>query len=205
MLRCPVAAPVLACLLACAPVPAQSLPCRQQLWSCTSFAAAGKLLDWLLGEESALFRRQELAALVGLHAETQQDGSGGWAGRWEGAGGAGWACAAGCALRSRCAPVHTAWKRAPVPGWLAVGALTSDEVQVIQGALDMAGKTAESVMTPLGKVRAAPRPQPAGRASPTRRAPPHGRLVASLPDMAALPGWPALHDMAALPGWLAGG
>ncbi|KAL4434041.1 hypothetical protein ABPG75_000482 [Micractinium tetrahymenae] len=68
----------------------------------------GKLLDWLLGEESALFRRQELKALVGLHAEPQQDGS--------------------------------------------VGALTSDEVQVIQGALDMAGKTAESVMTPLAKV-----------------------------------------------------
>lgn len=68
----------------------------------------GKLLDWLLGEESALFRRQELKALVGIHAETQQDGS--------------------------------------------VGALTSDEVQVIQGALDLANKTAEAVMTPLGKV-----------------------------------------------------
>lgn len=35
-----------------------------------------QLLDWLLGEESALFRRQELKALVGIHAETQQDGSG---------------------------------------------------------------------------------------------------------------------------------
>lgn len=34
-------------------------------------------LDWLLGEESALFRRQELKALVGIHAETQHDGSGG--------------------------------------------------------------------------------------------------------------------------------
>ena len=33
----------------------------------------------------------------------------------------------------------------------AVGALTSDEVQVIQGALDLANKTAEAVMTPLGK------------------------------------------------------
>lgn len=36
-----------------------------------------QLLDWLLGEESALFRRQELKALVGIHAEPQQDGSGG--------------------------------------------------------------------------------------------------------------------------------
>lgn len=35
-----------------------------------------QVLDWLLGEESALFRRQELKALVGIHAETQQDGSG---------------------------------------------------------------------------------------------------------------------------------
>lgn len=34
---------------------------------------------------------------------------------------------------------------------VAVGALTSDEVQVIQGALDLANKTAEAVMTPLGK------------------------------------------------------
>jgi hypothetical protein len=33
-----------------------------------------------------------------------------------------------------------------------VGALTTDEVQVIQGALDMVGKTAESVMTPVAKV-----------------------------------------------------
>lgn len=41
------------------------------------------------------------------------------------------------------------WPPARVPG--AVGALTSDEVQVIQGALDLANKTAESVMTPLGK------------------------------------------------------
>lgn len=31
----------------------------------------------MLGEESALFRRQELKALVGIHAEPQQDGSGG--------------------------------------------------------------------------------------------------------------------------------
>ena len=30
--------------------------------------------------------------------------------------------------------------------------LTLDEVQVIQGALDMASKTAESAMTPLDKV-----------------------------------------------------
>jgi hypothetical protein len=36
-----------------------------------------QLLDWLLGEESALFRCQELKALVGIHAEPQQDGSGG--------------------------------------------------------------------------------------------------------------------------------
>lgn len=35
-----------------------------------------KLLDLLLGEESVLFRRQELNALISLHAEPQQDGSG---------------------------------------------------------------------------------------------------------------------------------
>ena len=42
----------------------------------------------------------------------------------------------------------------PLPLSAAVGALTHDEVQVIQGALDLAGKTAEAVMTPLGKVGA---------------------------------------------------
>eukprot|EP00887_Chlorella_sp_A99_P005745 scaffold1.g5745.t1 len=35
----------------------------------------GKLLDWVLGEESALYRRQELKAVVEVHAETQEDGS----------------------------------------------------------------------------------------------------------------------------------
>lgn len=30
---------------------------------------AGKLLDWILGEESALFKRRELKALVSMHAE----------------------------------------------------------------------------------------------------------------------------------------
>lgn len=68
----------------------------------------GKLLDWLLGEQSALFRRAQLKALVHIHAEPDEDG--------------------------------------------AVSVLTADEVQVIQGALDMATKTAESAMTPLSKV-----------------------------------------------------
>jgi hypothetical protein len=68
----------------------------------------GKALDALLGEESVLFRRQELNALISLHAEPQHDGS--------------------------------------------VGALTSDEATVIKGALDLASKTAEAVMTPLSKV-----------------------------------------------------
>ena len=45
---------------------------------------------------------------------------------------------------------------APDPRPVPVGALTSDEVQVIQGALDLASKTAESVMTPLAKVWSAP-------------------------------------------------
>ncbi|KAL4434431.1 hypothetical protein ABPG75_000872 [Micractinium tetrahymenae] len=67
-----------------------------------------KLLDWILGEESALFRRQELKALVDIHAE-QHEGE-------------------------------------------EMAALTVDEVQVIQGALDMASKTAESAMTPIEKV-----------------------------------------------------
>ena len=31
----------------------------------------GKLLDWTLGEESALLKRRELKALVTLHAEPQ--------------------------------------------------------------------------------------------------------------------------------------
>lgn len=31
--------------------------------------------------------------------------------------------------------------------------LTADEAQVIQGALDMASKTAESAMTPMAKAR----------------------------------------------------
>lgn len=68
----------------------------------------GKLLDWLLGEQSALFRRAQLKALVNIHAEPDEPG--------------------------------------------AVSVLTADEVQVIQGALDMATKTAESAMTPLSKV-----------------------------------------------------
>lgn len=68
----------------------------------------GKILDWMLGEESALYRRHELKAMVTLHAEPQDDG--------------------------------------------ATSALTTDEVQVIQGALDMATKTAESAMTPMEKV-----------------------------------------------------
>lgn len=36
-----------------------------------------------------------------------------------------------------------------------MGALTTDEAQVIKGALDMASKTAEAVMTPLAKVEEA--------------------------------------------------
>eukprot|EP00887_Chlorella_sp_A99_P002918 scaffold6.g2918.t1 len=68
----------------------------------------GKILDWMLGEESALYRRHELKAMVTLHAEPQDDG--------------------------------------------ATSALTTDEVQVIQGALDMATKTAESAMTPMEKI-----------------------------------------------------
>lgn len=35
----------------------------------------GKLLDRVLGEESALYRRHELKAMVTLHAEPQDDGS----------------------------------------------------------------------------------------------------------------------------------
>lgn len=68
----------------------------------------GKLLDWMLGEESALFRRAELKALVNIHAEPDRNG--------------------------------------------ALSVLTADEVQVIQGALDMATKTADTAMTPLSKV-----------------------------------------------------
>ena len=33
-----------------------------------------KCLDWLLGEESALFRRAELRELIALHAEPDEDG-----------------------------------------------------------------------------------------------------------------------------------
>ncbi|KAL6775935.1 hypothetical protein ACKKBG_A19145 [Auxenochlorella protothecoides x Auxenochlorella symbiontica] len=68
----------------------------------------GKLLDWMLGEDSALFRRAELKALVNIHAEPEEDG--------------------------------------------ALSVLTHDEVQVIQGALDMATKTADTAMTPMSKV-----------------------------------------------------
>ncbi|PRW58116.1 DUF21 domain-containing protein [Chlorella sorokiniana] len=69
----------------------------------------GKLLDWTLGEESALFRRHELKAFVGLHGEAHEGEPG------------------------------------EVP-------LSLDEVQVIQGALDMANKTAEQAMTPIDHV-----------------------------------------------------
>ncbi|KAL4421316.1 hypothetical protein ABPG75_010607 [Micractinium tetrahymenae] len=68
----------------------------------------GKLLDWILGEESALFKRRELKALVSMHAEPAEDGE--------------------------------------------QSTLTADEAQIIQGALDMASKTAESAMTPMTKV-----------------------------------------------------
>lgn len=52
------------------PHPAQPLPtarpnCPPQL------PLAGKLLDWVLGEESALFKRRELKALVSIHAEPE--------------------------------------------------------------------------------------------------------------------------------------
>ena len=60
----------------------------------------GKLLDYLLGEESALFRRQELKALVGIHAETQQDGSGAFE-PW-GAGGCGREATAAVLLSAVC-------------------------------------------------------------------------------------------------------
>ncbi|PRW32510.1 Metal transporter CNNM4 [Chlorella sorokiniana] len=68
----------------------------------------GKLLDWVLGGESALFQRGQLKALVSIHAEPEEEGE--------------------------------------------QSTLTLDEVQVIQGALDMANKTAESAMTPIEKV-----------------------------------------------------
>lgn len=68
----------------------------------------GKLLDWLLGQETALFRRPELREFVTLHAEGEGSGR--------------------------------------------QSMLTTDEVQVIHGALDMANKTAEAAMTPLAKV-----------------------------------------------------
>lgn len=72
----------------------------------------GKLLDWLLGEETVLFRRQELHALVDLHAEG--DGSDG------------------------------------------PSMLTSEEVSIIHGALDMTSKIAKAAMTPLSKVFSLP-------------------------------------------------
>ena len=68
----------------------------------------GKLLDWLFGEEKALFRRAQLREFVTLHAEADGEGE--------------------------------------------ESMLTSDEVQVIHGALDMAHKTADAAMTPLDKV-----------------------------------------------------
>lgn len=178
-----------------------------------------KVLDRLLGEESALFRRHELNALISLHAEMQHDGSGAWTaaasqaaqvagcgvGSWslEGetkrvhvvwravgveAGGPGsglWAavhesagvtiimhrllrqgrshmlllscaCAApAAACTSASSNLHRRRpSRLPLcPAAAAVGALTADEATVIKGALDLANKTAESVMTPLPKVR----------------------------------------------------
>lgn len=120
---------------------------------------AGKLLDWLLGEESALFRRQELRALVGLHAEPQQDGSGGFSRPAAGVAPGRARPAQLAAVRGRPLRADQSRREAhpsslpipPLPS--AVGALTSDEAQVIQGALDMASKTAEAAMTPLSKVR----------------------------------------------------
>lgn len=67
-----------------------------------------KLLDWLLGHNTVLFRRAELRALLTLHAEAEE-------GEGE-----------------------------PM--------LTSEEVHIIHGALDMAHKTAEAAMTPLDKI-----------------------------------------------------
>ena len=49
---------------------------------------AGRLLDWVLGEESALFKRRELKALVSIHAEPEVR-LGAPAGREEGAGAGG--------------------------------------------------------------------------------------------------------------------
>jgi hypothetical protein len=160
-----------------------------------------------------LFRRQELNALISLHAEPQHDGSGGQGGRWwwcvcVGGGGGdthtsarsrsgvgatvGNTCTgAGLSRQSWLLPLlpgccHSSIGSCPAGGkrqlprpqqtvascsgarrWpslacdgrspaacrAAVGALTSDEATVIKGALDLASKTAEAVMTPLSKVR----------------------------------------------------
>jgi metal transporter CNNM len=70
----------------------------------------GKLLDYILGEETALFRRAEFRALVSLHGEVGGGGEGG---------------------ETR---------------------LTEDEVQIMQGAMDLTQKTAWQAMTPLEAV-----------------------------------------------------
>ncbi|KAI3423938.1 hypothetical protein D9Q98_009772 [Chlorella vulgaris] len=70
----------------------------------------GKLLDWVLGAESPLFKRRELKALMSIHAD----------------------------------PMHEDGEGGPT--------LTADEVQIIQGALDMASKPALDSMTPFDKV-----------------------------------------------------
>ena len=191
-------------------------PCRQLsklLGTCCCMVFAGKLLDWVLGGESALFQRGQLKALVSIHAEPEVRAHQlcpsccigslwGWRVLFPTGGGMPSHCC-GCSMDGA-AHLHTRGceaqpGRAPtlapharLSAHLALpcrrrgssprafrkmlgssrahtqrppictpcsplqeegeqSTLTLDEVQVIQGALDMASKTAESAMTPIEK------------------------------------------------------
>jgi hypothetical protein len=145
---------------------------RRQLlmWLCAPITwPLGKLLDLILGHEELLMKRQQIKAIVSLHAE----GAGGRRQKRQLAATsrarqlpvpAGSACCQPRFAPPR-APTLTPRARLPrrrrAPG--LGGKLSAQEVSVIHGAMDLRFKTALKSMTPIDKVRAAPGQRPARR------------------------------------------
>lgn len=76
-----------------------------------------------------------------------------------------------------------------------MGALTSDEATVIKGALDLASKTAEAVMTPLNKARVQPHPQQRHGGQAGRRAGRRASLALGAARLGLLPAPAAVRTL----------
>lgn len=114
----------------------------------------------MLGEDSALFRRAELKALVNIHAEPEEDGALSVLThdevqvRREGVVGL---CHGQLISARRMLAGIGGIPSLPGRGMIVSGSRSThwappDLPQVIQGALDMATKTADTAMTPMSKV-----------------------------------------------------